>query len=63
VPLSTPVVALNATLDGSGGLADRRLNVMLDGTPVAVTVNEPGDPTAKVVVAALVKTGAWSMVR
>jgi len=54
VPLRTPVVMLNVTPVGNVPVS---LNVGL-GVPVADTVNVPGVPTVKVVLFALVITGA-----
>jgi len=54
VPLSTPVPGLNVTPVGNVPVS---LNVGL-GMPVAVTVNVPAVPTVKVVLFALVITGA-----
>jgi len=54
VPLRTPVAGANVTPVGNVPVS---LNVGL-GVPVAVTVNVPGVPTVKVVLFALVITGA-----
>ncbi len=54
VPLRTPVAGVNVTPVGNVPVS---LNVGL-GVPVAVTVNVPGVPTVKVVLFALVITGA-----
>ncbi len=59
VPLRTPVVVLNVTPAGSVPVS---LNVGA-GVPVAATVNVPGVPTVKVVLPALVITGAVFTVR
>ena len=54
VPLRTPVATVNDTPLGSAPDSDR-VGV---GEPVAVTVNEPDDPTVKLVLFALVMAGA-----
>ena len=59
VPLSTPA-ALSVTPDGSAPLS---VKVIAVGKPEAVTVNDPADPTANVVLFALVMAGAWFTVR
>src|SRR5207245_5127650 len=59
VPLRTPVVVLNVTPVGSVPVS---LNVGV-GVPGAVTGNVPGVPTVKVVLLALVITGAVFTVR
>ena len=56
VPLRTPVAELNVTPLGSAPLS---LNVG-GGLPVAVTGNEPAEPTVNVVLVPLVKAGADS---
>jgi len=55
VPLSTPVAAVNVTPEGNTPDSER-VGV---GAPVAVTLNVPAVPTAKVVLLALVMTGPW----
>jgi hypothetical protein len=59
VPLSNPVPVLKVIPDGSGPDSDR-VGV---GDPVAVIVNDPGTPTVKVALFALVMAGAWFTVR
>ena len=54
VPLNTPVAALNVTPLGSAPVS-ASVGV---GAPLAVTVNVPAAPTAKVVLFALVNAGA-----
>ena len=59
VPLSTPA-ALRLTPLGS---VPASVKVIAVGKPEAVTVNDPADPTANVVLFALVIAGAWFTVR
>ena len=59
VPLSTPVEALKVTPLGSVPVS---LSVGV-GKPVAVTGNDPAEPTVKAVLLALVMAGAWLTVR
>ena len=54
-PLSEPVTALNVTPVGSAPVSDSPG----EGTPVAVTANEPAIPIVNDVLAALVIAGAW----
>jgi hypothetical protein len=57
VPLSKPeVVKVTPAGNDPDSLNDA------DGYALAVTVNEPGAPLVNVAAAALVKTGAWSIV-
>jgi hypothetical protein len=59
VPLSNPVPVLKVIPDGSDPDSDR----VGAGVPVSVTVKDPGIPTVKVALLALVMAGAWSTVR
>src|SRR5437899_11766789 len=59
VPANTPLGASNATPDGNPPTSD---NVGA-GTPLAVTVNVPADPTVNAVDDALVIVGASLTVR
>jgi hypothetical protein len=60
VPLSTPVDEFKVTPFGSAPVS---LKVIVVGSPVAVTVNDPSAPTMNVALLALVIVGAWFTVK
>jgi hypothetical protein len=55
VPLRIPVLELNVTPDGSAPVSDK----IGAGSPVAVTVNDPTEPTANEALFALVTAAGW----